>query len=211
MKRMFAGMVAVVALLMMGWVRPAVAQDSGNAAHPFAKNEVFADLNGIFTKDTTANNLLQQATNSAGFSAGYRYHFNDWNAVEARYGYTRNGQRYFASGNASPSSVQSDAHEVSFAYVLTVPHFGRLVPYVLGGGGLLYFNPTTNAVSGAQGQTKGTFVYGGGVDLNLLSNFALRAEYRGLIYKVPDYQLSSLATNSWSHIAEPTIGLVFRF
>lgn len=211
MKRMFAGMVAVAALLTLGWVRPAVAQDSGNAAHPFQHNEVFAGVTGIFTKDTNTSNLLQQATNSAGLSVGYRYHLNEWNAVEARYGYTRNGQRYFDGTGNAPGSVQSDVHEVTFAYVLTVPHLGPFVPYALGGGGLLYFNPTDNAVSGAQAQTKGTFVYGGGVDWNVFSNLALRAEYRGFIYKVPDFKVSGLNPDSWSHIAEPLVGLVFRF
>jgi hypothetical protein len=39
----------------------------------------------------------------------------------------------------------------------------------------------------------------------------LRAEYRGFVYKNPDFGLASLKTDSWTHTAQPSAGIVFRF
>jgi opacity protein-like surface antigen len=177
-----------------------------------ARSELFVEGSGLFTKNVDANGLTQQASHSGGGSAGYRFHASSWNAVEVRYGYTRDTQRYFAGGNAQ--ALQSNVHEITSAYVLTVPNLGRIQPFVSGGGGALVFDPTGNAggsIAGAQRQTKGTFIYGGGADLAVLPRVSLRAEYRGLVYKAPDFQLSSLHTDRWTHTAVPLVGVVVHF
>jgi hypothetical protein len=45
----------------------------------------------------------------------------------------------------------------------------------------------------------------------LLKHVALRAEYRGLVYSAPDFGLSALNTNTVTHTAQPSAGLVIRF
>jgi opacity protein-like surface antigen len=85
---------------------------------------------------------------------------------------------------------------------------------LLVGGGALRFVPTGNqfnTLSGAQGETKGAFVYGGGVNYGIYKGLSLRAEYRGLIYNNPDFGFGALATNSVTHTAVPSVGLSFRF
>jgi opacity protein-like surface antigen len=87
-------------------------------------------------------------------------------------------------------------------------------PYLLAEGGALVFNPTGNGfdtVTGAQRQTEGVFVYGGGADFPLLKHVSLRTEYRGLVYNAPDFGLSTLNTSTIKHTAQPSAGLVFRF
>jgi len=42
-------------------------------------------------------------------------------------------------------------------------------------------------------------------------HISLRAEYRGYVYKAPDFNLAGLNTDSWTHIAQPSAGIVFRF
>ena len=44
-----------------------------------------------------------------------------------------------------------------------------------------------------------------------LLGLRLRAEYRGYVYKSPAFNLTSLKTDSWTHIAQPSAGIVFRF
>jgi hypothetical protein len=39
----------------------------------------------------------------------------------------------------------------------------------------------------------------------------LRAEYRGFVFKDPDFGVRSLDTDSWTHTAQPSAGLVYRF
>ena len=36
-------------------------------------------------------------------------------------------------------------------------------------------------------------------------------EYRGFVFKAPSFNLASLNTNSWTHTAQPSAGIVFRF
>jgi hypothetical protein len=36
-------------------------------------------------------------------------------------------------------------------------------------------------------------------------------EYRGLVYSAPDFGLASLNTNTITHTAQPSAGIVFRF
>jgi len=61
-------------------------------------------------------------------------------------------------------------------------------------------------------QTKPTFVYGGGVDYNVFTqHVALRLQYRGLLYKAPDYKFPGFFTGDSGHMAEPSIGVVFKF
>jgi opacity protein-like surface antigen len=58
---------------------------------------------------------------------------------------------------------------------------------------------------------KGTFVYGGGADWPLLKHVTLRTEYRGLVYKAPDFGLRSLNTDAVTHTAQPSVGIAFHF
>ena len=97
---------------------------------------------------------------------------------------------------------------------LPVPTRFRLSPYVLAEGGALVFDPSGNAfgsVPGAQRQAAGVFVYGGGADFPIVKHISLRAEYRGLVYNAPDFGLRNLNTNTVTHTAQPSAGIVFRF
>src|SRR5258708_5087361 len=50
-----------------------------------------------------------------------------------------------------------------------------------------------------------------GADYALTHHLSLRAEYRGFVYKNPDFGLAALHTDSWTHTAQPSAGIVFRF
>jgi opacity protein-like surface antigen len=142
---------------------------------------------------------------------GYSYQFSRWFGAEANYGYTRNTQNFITLGG--PSSLRADFHEITGALVAHIPVNVRSVrPYVLGGGGALVFDPTDKfIVTGADRQTRGTFVYGGGANFDITNNFGVRAEYRGLVYKVPDFGLSQLNLDKFTHLAQPSVGFFFRF
>ena len=60
-------------------------------------------------------------------------------------------------------------------------------------------------------QTRGTLVYGGGVDVPLSKRFLVRAQYRGFVYKTPDFEQTSLKIDKYTHSAVPSVGLVFTF
>ena len=183
------------------------------AAAQESRSEVSLQGTGFFTQDTNGQGISRTTTNTGGFLVGYRYHINRWLAAEANYGYDRDTQKYFSTGGLS--RVQSDVDTATAAAVISLPfRISRLNPYVLGGGGSLVFHPTGNAggfLSGADTQAKGAFLYGGGVDYTLTRHWSVRAEYRGYIYKDADFGVRALNTDSWTHTAQPSAGVVFRF
>jgi opacity protein-like surface antigen len=177
------------------------------------RNEVSVQGTGFFTKDSSGDGISRTTTNTGGLQIGYRYNINRWLSAEANYGFDRNTQRYFSG--FGENRVQSNVHGVTADVVVKLPfHISRFSPYALAGGGGLIFHPTGNgggAVPGADTQAKGAFLYGAGADYALTRHFSLRAEYRGFVYKDPDFGLQGLKTDSWTHTAQPSAGIVYRF
>jgi opacity protein-like surface antigen len=176
-------------------------------------HEVSVQSTAVFTKDSEANGITQHTTNSGGFLANYRFHFNRWLAAEGNYGYNRNAHQHLTL--AGPFGLQANAHQTTGALVVTLPsRLARVEPYVLGGAGAVVFDPRgsqVGTVGGAEKQTKGAFVYGGGANVNLSSYLSLRMEYRGLVYKRPDFGLTLLDSDATAHTAQPSVGFSFRF
>jgi opacity protein-like surface antigen len=178
------------------------------------RSEISLQGGGLFTKSTTGNGTSYSTTESGGVLGTYRYHLNRWISVEGAYGYSVNTQKYSLSSGAF--RIQSGIHDFTGSLVLNLPshRHSRINPYLLAGGGALRFAPTNdqfNTLSGAQGQTRGAFVYGVGMNYAIYKGLSLRAEYRGLVYSTPDFGFGALATNSVTHTAVPTVGLSFRF
>jgi outer membrane immunogenic protein len=198
-KRAALAVVAVVGLMSM----TAIAQEF--------RSEISAVGTGFFTKDANGNGIRDNATDTGGFLVGYRYNFTRWLSAEANYGYDRNTQRYFGS---TTGRVQTNIHTVTGSAVVKLPTVAKLQPYVLGGGGALVFDPTDKSGGGFVGatwQAKGAFAYGGGADYAISKHFSARAEYRGYVYKAPDFSLTSLKTDAWTHVAAPSAGVVYHF
>jgi opacity protein-like surface antigen len=179
-----------------------------------SRSEISLQGTGFFTKDASGNGTQQRTTDTGGFLVGYRYHLNRWLAAEAVYGYDRNTSEFF--GSSSVSRVQANVHQATGGLVVNLPTPRRLrvSPYVLAEGGALVFDPTKNSfgtVAGAQRQATGVFAYGAGADFPIVKHVSLRAEYRGLVYNSPDFGLRNVNTDSITHTAQPSAGLVFRF
>ena len=201
-KKVFLSFSAVVAAVMV----PAMV-----FAQVEQPSQITIQGTGLFTKSSTSESVSHDATMSGGVLVGYSYQFKPRLGVEVNYGYTLNTQHY--DSLTSRTSVETDVHEVMAGLILRIPsNVPRVRPYVLGRSGALIFDPTENsATSGPQRQTRMAFVYGGGADVDLTANFGLRAEYRGLIYKVPDFSVDSLNLDKFTHLAQPSVGFFFRF
>jgi opacity protein-like surface antigen len=183
----------------------------GAASAQEIRSEVSVQGTGFFTKNSDGRGIRNQATETGGVLVGYRYNINRWLAAEANYGYVRNTQSFFGS---VPARVQANVHEITGAAVVKLPGFAKVQPFALAGGGGLVFDPTGNpggTFGGATRETKGAFLYGGGADYVLTKHLSLRAEYRGLVYTAPSFNLASLDTDKFTHVAQPSAGIVFRF
>jgi opacity protein-like surface antigen len=177
------------------------------------RSEISLQGTGFFTKDGSGQGISRTTSETGGLSLGYRYHINRWLAAEGNYGYDRNTQKYF--GGFGESRVQANVHAVTGDLVVNLPlRIRRVSTYALAGGGGLIFDPTGNQggfVPGASTQGRGAFLYGAGADYAWSRHFSLRAEYRGFVYKNPDFGLTALNTDSWTHTAQPSAGIVFHF
>jgi opacity protein-like surface antigen len=66
-------------------------------------------------------------------------------------------------------------------------------------------------IAAADQQSRAAFLYGGGVNFDIVRNFGIRAEYRGFIYKAPDFKIGTLDLDKVTHLAQPSVGIFFRF
>lgn len=176
------------------------------------RNEVTVQGSGFFQKQTTAGGITNEATNSGGVMAGYRVNLKNWLSVEGDYDYFRNHQTF--SGGSGTTSIPMNVHAATGVAIVKLPSFKMpavkiVSPFVLAGGGAMFFDPRGGSIGNEQ--TRGAFVYGGGVDVPVSKRFLVRAQYRGFVYKTPDFEQTSLKVDKYTHSAVPSVGLVYTF
>jgi opacity protein-like surface antigen len=176
------------------------------------RHEVTVQGSGFFNQETTDGGITNKPTNSGGMMAGYRFNLKNWLAVEGDYDYFRNSQKFLT--NSETTFIPINVHAATGTAIVKLPSFKvpavKIVsPFVLAGGGTMLFDPRGG--SGSKEQTRGAFVYGGGFDVPMAKHIALRAQYRGFVYKTPDFEMTSLKVDKYTHSAVPSAGLVFTF
>jgi hypothetical protein len=167
---------------------------------------------GSFPGTVNGNGIEDKPTYSVGAIANVRQSFHPWLGYEFNYGYTRFAERY-----KTPTygiQVQNNQHEVSGAYLVqgpTIPILG-IQPFAAVGVGALIFLPTTTGGQKYSQQTRVPLLYEFGANFPILtSHLGLRLQYRGLSYKVPDFDAPRLTTNARRQVSEPSVGAYFRF
>ena len=65
------------------------------------RHEVTVQGSGFFKKQTTVGGVTDEATNSGGVMAGYRFNLKNWLAVEGDYDYFRNDQKFSATSGTT--------------------------------------------------------------------------------------------------------------
>jgi opacity protein-like surface antigen len=180
---------------------PAFAQTEGG------RSEVSAQFFGTFVRSTSQSGVQESNSDSGGVLATYRFFFSKHHGVEANYAYSRSTTAY--SFLAGPSAVEANQHEWTGAYVFRMP-IHNITPFVEAGVGGLTFAPINRP--DASTQSRAAFVYGGGLDMNVTHRLFIRAQYRGLVFNTPTFNLvANLGLDRTTHMAEPSIGLGFRF
>jgi len=173
---------------------------------------------GVFSKTTSSasGGVTNTPTKSVAVLGSVRYHFAKHHAVELNLGHTSNSQIF----SVPPDSyrVATGIGEYSLAYVFTPVQSQRFQPFLLAGGGALKFGVGNTYIDniqqflGANSRTSLAFLYGAGTDYHLWKFMALRLQYRGLIYRSPDYGVPGrFYTGARGHLAEPAVGIVVKF
>jgi len=190
---------------------------------PFAASQEVEHFNvsmnaaGVFSKTSNSSNgsLTLKPTNSVAQFGTFRWRLNRFHALELNIGHTMNSQVYTLAPNNF--RVATGITEFSGAYVLSPKRTEHWEPFLLGGAGALRFNPDNTYINGllslfpVKKQTEIGFLYGAGTDYIFWKFLAVRLQYRGLIYKAPNFGQPNLATHVKGHLAEPAVGIVVKF
>lgn len=126
--------------------------------------EVFVTGFGLVGSQASGNAIIQQQTDAGGVAVGYRFHLNSSSALEGRYGFSRNSDKYTIAG--AVSSIPSYFSEISGSYVYTFSRLQHIRPFLEGGGGAVLFvpgnysTPTSATTTGASTGTSGGILAG---------------------------------------------------
>jgi hypothetical protein len=201
-RRSFSFLLFILLSISSAW-RTATAQTLKNI-------EGAVSVFGQTTGTTNANGVRDHPTESMGALATVRQSFHPWLGYEVNYSYTRFTERF----SNIPFGVQNNVHEVSVAYLLqgpTLPILG-LQPFGTVGAGALIFLPTTVGGQKYTQQTRVPLLYEVGVNYPVItSHLGLRFQYRGLVYKAPDFNAAPLTTNARRQTSELALGAYLRF
>jgi opacity protein-like surface antigen len=160
---------------------------------------------------SSSTDVKVSAKRGLGALFSYRFMLTPRGAVEANYGYSQNALHYVA-----PSynyTVNTRLQEVTAAYVYNF-NFHKFNPFVEGGGGaLLWGNIRNLGTTTLDVKSQNTIVglYGGGIAYEISPSFDIRAEYRGIFSKVPNFGYSPLTTNRYYNISNPVVGVAYHF
>ncbi len=198
-----------VFLLAMGWLLSSRALCQENTV------DVALSGAGALGKVSSGNQVVQNVTNSFGILATLRLRFSPHSSIALNYGHTPDSQLYTTAG--INYRVQDKVTEFSGVYMLNVFQSAKLEPFALAGLGALMFSPSGTFINELQAplqsvkQTELATIVGAGFDYRLPWRFALRVQYRGLIYSAPDFKNSTRFTGAKGYYNEPSLGLVFKF
>jgi len=116
-------------------------------------------------------------------------------------------------GYSNNGGIRTNVFELSSAYVVQGPHSRRVSSFAQIGGGMLTFLPTDPNQPDSY-VYRGAAVAGLGMNYKLNQRWGLRAEYRGVYFKGPDFRYSgstiSIQTR-YTLSSEPTVSLTYQF
>ena len=163
-----------------------------------------------FMASTTTTQV--NSTPAYGALLSYRYMLSPSTALEANYGITyENSIGYYV--NPNHYKILTRTQEISAAFVKSFV-FRNWNPFVEAGPTAVIFLPIVNSGTttlDSKQQTEMGGVFGAGFAYEISPSFDIRAEYRGLLVKVPNFVDTQLSSNRWYVISAPTIGVAYHF
>jgi outer membrane immunogenic protein len=168
-----------------------------------------------------ASSTNVQVHSNAGYGvlASYRFMLTPNSALEANYGVTYEQTYRYVVGNTNVTKILTRTQEMSGAYVRSFT-FRKWNPFVEAGPAGMIFLPIRNSGTtsiDAKQQTDLAGMYGAGFAYEISPSFDIRAEYRGIVTKVPNFGLGAgnttqnLTTNKWFNLYEPVVGVAYHF
>jgi hypothetical protein len=169
----------------------------------------------------SSTDVYVHSNRAFGALVSYRFMLTPSSAVEANYGITYQNKINFSTNgfcmlnysNLPGCDVLTRTQEMSAQYVRSF-NFRKYNPFIEAGPGAVVFLPIRNSgtkLLDVKQQTQMAAFYGVGIAREISPSFDIRAEFRGIITKVPTFGMSTLNTNKWYNIYEPVIGVAYHF
>ena len=177
---------------------------------------------------TYTTQAAQGTSPSAGVLGTFHQSFKPWLGYNINLGYSRFSENY-SLGQAfvpikggpitmprsefSRGSIGTNFYETTVAYVVRGPRTKRFGTFAQIGGGGLWFLPIQDPSPYSE-QVRLAMVFGMGFNYKLSDHLGVRAEYRGLFYKSPDFRNSNTPipiTKLFTVTSAPTISVVYTF
>ena len=169
---------------------------------------------GVATVNGRANTpVTLNPSNTAGAVVSLRYTVSPLVGFEFNYSYARYTDLFTPFGSQPNGGVQQNASEYTFGYVVhsKKQYFG-LTPFASGGAGTTVFRPTPGGGLALPEQARATYFASVGVETTVLSpHFGVRAQYRQLFFKAPDFETNYLRIEQHTSSYEPGLGFFLRF
>jgi opacity protein-like surface antigen len=202
--------IALIAFLLAVCVAAGRAQES--------RQDISLSGTGLIEPFIGSSSDVYVAANRAfGALASYRFMLTPSNAIEGNYGITYQNTIHYTSPSFGTLpvgyKVLTRTQEASGAFVHSF-NFRKFNPFIEAGGGAYIFLPILNSGTTVQDTKQVTqmgALYGAGVAYEISPSFDIRAEYRGIVTKVPTFGESQFTTNKWYNIYNPVIGVAYHF
>lgn len=196
------------ATLMAGLAMTAAAQES--------RQDVSISATGIFTPHTYGQGNQVYTDPALGALASYRFQVTPRSALEVNYAFSQYQTYLYNSSNTVQAyQVHTRQQEVSAAYVYS-RNYRRYNPFVEVGVGAVLLSGIRDFATQVIDAGRTTDIgglFGGGVAYELSPSFDIRAEYRGLFVKTPDFGINkgAYSTGRYEVISTPAIGIAYHF
>ncbi|MGB9409484.1 MAG: outer membrane beta-barrel protein [Terracidiphilus sp.] len=198
--------IALFAFLLAVCVAAARAQES--------RQDISISGTGLVEPFIASPTDVQVSANRAfGALASYRFMLTPSSAIEANYGITYQNSIHYVISNTNHYEVLTRTQEMSAAYIRSF-NFRKYNPFVEAGPGAFIFLPIRNSGTTSldvKQQTQIGAIYGAGIAREISPSFDIRAEFRGMVTKVPTFNYAPFTTNKWYNIYMPTIGVAYHF
>jgi hypothetical protein len=171
--------------------------------------------NGVATVNSVPNTPVSLSPgNTAGAVVSLRYIARPLVGFEFNYGYARYTDTFTPFGAPGTSAgVQQNASEYSFGYVAhTRKQYFGLTPFASAGLGTIVFRPTPGGGEALPEQARAAYYFSVGAETTVLSpHFGIRAQYRQVFFKAPDFLTNYLTIQQRTTTYEPGVGFFLRF
>lgn len=166
----------------------------------------------LFGPQVNGNAVRMDTTKTVGILASYRYMLTPHSALEGNYQFSQDSTKYVISSLPN-GRVHTRNQEVTAAYVYSL-NFRNFNPFAEVGVGTIFFSPVKDYGTSLLDTKRTTSIgalFGAGLAYELSPSFDIRAEYRGMLVKAPNFGLDNFKTGRYEFVSTPAIGLAYHF